>query len=56
MNQGKPNIPRSFIQGNIWPAITDKAAAQMLSTQQLLECSQWWSEETIRKLQLQQLS
>ena len=56
MKHGKPYLPRSVIQGNIWPAIPDKSAAQMLAIQQQLESSQWWSEEILRKLQLQQLS
>ena len=56
MKHGKPYLPRSVIQGNIWPAIPDKSAAQMLAIQQQLESSQWWPEEILRKLQLQQLS
>jgi phenylacetate-CoA ligase len=48
-------VPRSAIEGQIWPAIPSGSTCQILALAQQLQSSQWWAPETLRGRQFQQL-
>ncbi|MDP1673637.1 MAG: hypothetical protein Q8L65_11025 [Burkholderiales bacterium] len=51
---GFPLLPRSACYGVVWPAFVDDASARMLALQYQFEQSQWWPEERLRALQMDQ--
>jgi phenylacetate-CoA ligase len=53
---GFPLLPRSACAGVVWPAFTDDLSARMLALQYQFEQSQWWPEERLRALQMDQFS
>jgi len=47
-------IPRSSCAGVVWPALSDEHSARILALQYQLEQSQWWPQQKILDLQMQQ--
>ena len=50
------SLMKSYIPGNIWPAIPEPAGATMLAVQYQLERSQWLPPDELLELQLRQAS
>lgn len=57
MKKVKPgvHVPRSTLDGVVWPAIPGPVNAMVLALQYQLERSQWWPPETLLALQMHQL-
>ena len=55
MSHPPQRIPRSAVEGILWPSLANPHAAQILALLYQLEQSQWWSPEQLRSLQLRQL-
>lgn len=53
---GFPHVPRSACSGIAWPAPTGELASRLLALQYQFEQTQWWPEERLRALQLQQFN
>lgn len=53
---GSLQIPRSSCAGVVWPALSDDHSVRILAIQYQLEQSQWWPQQRILDLQLQQFS
>lgn len=49
-------LPKSSVEGNIWPGVAGGRGAALLAMQFQLERSQWWPPETLRAQQFRQLS
>lgn len=50
------NFLESRMEGLVWPALPGPMGSQMLAVLYQFEKSQWWSAETIREYQFQQLN
>lgn len=50
-----PFVPKSSVEGNCWPSLTDGRTRALLAIQAQLEQSQWWPEKALRAKQHQQL-
>jgi len=51
---GFRHVPRSACSGVLWPALTDDESARMLALQYQFEQTQWWPQEKLAEMQLQQ--
>ncbi|MDH5748826.1 MAG: AMP-binding protein [Rhodospirillales bacterium] len=47
-------LPRSVVSGIGWPALPSNADALILSLQYQFDISQWWPQDSLRKMQMQQ--
>lgn len=52
---GRPQVPASACPGIVWPAIPGRHDATTMAIAHQLEHSQWWTPETLARMQRRQL-